>query len=955
MRAPLTSMFQSVLSLKPWRGSARVMLLLAIVYFAVDSPTLGQCPCSISGRVTDGAVGVSNVTITAGSQTTVTGTDGSFTLVNLEEGGYSLTPSRTNTSFRPPVLNVTLPPATGGIVSSNQNFVLVFSIGGRVTEGTQGTKGIGGIIMAISPDQGQTATTGADGSYSFDSLFPGTYQVTPSRTDYKFNPTNRTVRVGPTQPNIDFSAFPPFTVQGQILSGTNPVSGATVIAANAEVRLTTHTDAGGGFAFSNLVSGDYTLTPSLAGYAFEPPSWLASGPTNIVFGTTPSALGGRITEGTTGAEGVIVTAAGGTSTNTTMTDAGGYYAFGGLAGTYTITPSQPGQFFQPARRVLSIEPGLANVNFQRGPGADATAVTTCDGPSLILAVGNGGMITIDCSGTITLDAEMIVATDTILDGTGRLVTISGGDVVALFTVDPGADLTLKSMTLAHGMHAGNDGTNGSGGGLGFGGAIYNDAGNITAVACTFSNNVVAGGFGGEGVVRLNGRGGNGGHGGHATGGAIYNNGGAVFLTNCVFTANSATGGTAGDGANALAGSNGNGGDGGNGGSAGGGAIYNSATGSLVVYDCTFTSNTVAGAAAGLNGFGSGGLGSDGANGFPGAGNSGAIYNDGGSLNVAFTTFNGNSAAGADGGAGADGPLDDDGINGRSGSSANGGGIFNNGGTVALTNCTLAANSAKGGDGGDGGKGGTVGFAGDGGNGGAGGPGNGGGVHNASGGTVLIVNCTFSLNQSKGGTGGSGGAAGSTFTRPGQTGGLGANYGGAIGNGGGSVTLKNTILAYGSPGTNAAGTILDGGNNLSSDATPVFTSPASRANTDPLLGPLINNNGPTHTVALGANSPAIDQGNDAACPPADQRHLARFGQSDIGAFEFNARSPTLHIVRQDNELIISWPSAFDYTLQSTPTLALPAWTSVTNARGVASFEYVVTNSLDGFNRFYRLRQ
>jgi hypothetical protein len=597
--------------------------------------------------------------------------------------------------------------------------------------------------------------------------------------------------------------------------------------------------------------------------------------------------------------------------------------------------------------VLALQPWRASAS---------GTVTNCTEASLANALAGGGLITLTCAGPITFTSTKVIATNTTIEGPVTGATIRGGSAVRLFTVNPGVILTLKNLTLANGTIAGASRTNGASGDSLLGGAIYNNAGTVVAAHCSFTSNAVSGGNAGNGVAQLNGRGGNGGHGGHATGGAIHNSG-SVFLTNCVFTANSAAGGTGGDGGDALAGSNGNGGDGGNGGTGGGGAIYNSATGSVVVYDCTFTSNSVAGAVAGLSGFGSGALGFDGNNGAPGAGNSGAIYNDGGSLTVAFTTFNGNSAAGAEGGDGTSGPFDAEGIGGTPGSSAHGGGIFNNAGTVALTNCTFAENLVTGGNGGDGGNGGTVGFGGDGGNGGAGGPGNGGGLFNSANGAVLAVNCTFSLNQSTGGTGGNGGAAGSTVTRPGQTGGLGANNGGAIGNGGGSVTLKNTILAYGSPGINAAGMILDGGNNLSSDATPVFTSPASRVNTDPLVLQLANNGGTNLTAALAPNSPAIDQGNDTACPLTDQRHLARSGQSDIGAYEFNARSPTatLQVVRQDSQLIISWPTLFDYTLESTLTLASPAWTSVTNTRGVANFEYVVTNSLDGFNRFYRLRQ
>jgi len=589
-------------------------------------------------------------------------------------------------------------------------------------------------------------------------------------------------------------------------------------------------------------------------------------------------------------------------------------------------------------------------------GARASGtVTNCTEANLASALAGGGLVTLTCAGPVAFTSTKVIATNTTIEGPASGATISGGNAVRLFTVNPGVTLTLKNLTVANGRLAGAGRTNGASGDSFSGGAIYNNGGTVVALNCPFTGNTVSGGNAGNGVVQLNGRGGDGGHGGHATGGAIGNNGGSVFLTNCAFTANSATGGTGGNGADALDGSNGNGGDGGNGGTAGGGAIYSSATGSVVVYDCTFTGNSAAGAVAGLSGFGSGGLGFDGANGSPGAGNSGAIYNDGGSLAVAFSTFNDNRATGAEGGDGTDGPFDAEGIGGTSGSSANGGGIFNNAGAVTLTNCTFAANSVTGGNGGPGGNGGNVGFGGDGGNGGAGGAGNGGGLYNTANGTVLAVNCTFSLNQSTGGTGGAGGGAGSAVTRPGQTGGQGANNGGAVGNGGGCVTLKNTILAHGPSGINAAGTILDGDNNLSSDATPVFTSPSSRNSTDPLLLSLANYGGPTQTTALATNSPAIDQGNDAASPPTDQRHRGRLGQSDIGAYEFDGPTATLHAVRQGNELIVSWPTAFDYILESTLTLASPAWTSVTNTRGVASFEYVVTNSLDGVSRFYRLRQ
>ena len=63
------------------------------------------------------------------------------------------------------------------------------------------------------------------------------------------------------------------------------------------------------------------------------------------------------------------------------------------------------------------------------------------------------------------------------------------------------------------------------------------------------------------------------------------------------------------------------------------------------------------------------------------------------------------------------------------------------------------------------------------------------------------------------------------------------------------------------GTNAYDTstsrITDGGYNISSDASLNLTG-TSRKNTDPKLGSLADNGGPTQTMALQANSPALNK-------------------------------------------------------------------------------------------------
>ena len=244
----------------------------------------------------------------------------------------------------------------------------------------------------------------------------------------------------------------------------------------------------------------------------------------------------------------------------------------------------------------------------------------------------------------------------------------------------------------------------------------------------------------------------------------------------------------------------------------------------------------------------------------------------------------------------------------SGNTANfGGGIFNRGstsGTASLTlnNSTLSANAASGASG------------------------KGGGIYNegVNSGTALLslTNCTLNYNTAVNFPGtaaienfGSNGTARTTLTNC-------TFNGNAISNDSATLLLANTLLAAAPPNlVNSSGTITSQGHNLSSDAAggDAATGPGGflnavgdKRNTDPLLDPsgLVSNGGPTSTIALLANSPAINAGDDNRAPPADQRGYYRSGVSDIGAFEFGGLTPSslanistrLRVETGDNVLI-----------------------------------------------------
>ena len=84
--------------------------------------------------------------------------------------------------------------------------------------------------------------------------------------------------------------------------------------------------------------------------------------------------------------------------------------------------------------------------------------------------------------------------------------------------------------------------------------------------------------------------------------------------------------------------------------------------------------------------------------------------------------------------------------------------------------------------------------------------------------------------------------------------------------------------------------LDQGNNIDSGTSCGFESEkGSMSSTNPLLGTLKNNGGPTRTMGLLAGSPArdgVDWKAPNGCPESDQRGSWRpFGDfCDNGAFE-----------------------------------------------------------------------
>jgi hypothetical protein len=306
------------------------------------------------------------------------------------------------------------------------------------------------------------------------------------------------------------------------------------------------------------------------------------------------------------------------------------------------------------------------------------------------------------------------------------------------------------------------------------------------------------------------------------------------------------------------------------------------------------------------------------------GNGGGILTADAALTVTNCTLSGNSSGAEAGGGGifngaggiantrlqASAPLTivNCTISGNSSGSSGGGGILNvailGSVTLTVTNSTLSGNSA-----------GT----------------NGGGISDGASpmgiSTVTISNSTISGNSAGSGGGLNGGDFRGDFTISNSTisgnsvttngGGIenignlimtnstisnntAANHGGGIYNDlGGAAQIEDTVLNAGASGGtifNNSGTVSSLGYNLASDdGGGVLTGPGDQINTDPMLGPLQDNGGPTFTHALLPSSPAINAGDPNFTPPPvnDQRGFPRVanGRIDKGSFEVQRPAST----------------------------------------------------------------
>ena len=236
------------------------------------------------------------------------------------------------------------------------------TISGVVTTEGTGAPVSGAWVYVQSGPNGDGVTTAADGSFSFSFLPFGTYSIQVSAPDHIFY-FNGGYEITEQAPDLvtDVVIIPiptgDSTVSGLV---TNDVTGLGVEGISVQISTVDFswfdfatTDASGGYSFTDLAPGAYTVMVSLFAfpvplpYGYEPPVTVTVGdePAVVDFALTPYASGtsvltGSITDAQTGLpigpatvsiSGLSVTYSGGTTASS------GAYSIGELAaGTYSV-------------------------------------------------------------------------------------------------------------------------------------------------------------------------------------------------------------------------------------------------------------------------------------------------------------------------------------------------------------------------------------------------------------------------------------------------------------------------------------------------------------------------------------------------------------------------------------------------------------------------------------------
>jgi hypothetical protein len=258
--------------------------------------------------------------------------------------------------------------------------VVDYTISGQVT---LSGNSLNGVTMTLSGSQSGSTGTNGSGSYSFSEQAGGNYTVTPSLGGYTFSPPSASFNGLSGNQTANFTANPvvvDYTISGQVTLSGNGLNGVTMTLSGSQSG-STGTNGSGSYSFSEQAGGNYTVTPSLGGYTFSPPSASFNGLSGnqtanftATLVTTSYTISGQVTLSGNGLSGVAITLSGSQSGSTGTNGSGGYSFTEPAGGNYTVTPSLSGYTFSPPSQTFNGLSGNQAANFSASAVVGASAV-----------------------------------------------------------------------------------------------------------------------------------------------------------------------------------------------------------------------------------------------------------------------------------------------------------------------------------------------------------------------------------------------------------------------------------------------------------------------------------------------------------------------------------------------------------------------------------------------------
>jgi hypothetical protein len=377
-------------------GATATQTFSIIVNNSISNNISGAVALSGGGNLQGVTVSLTFGGNTVGSATT--DSSGDYTFTGVPNGNYTLTPTMSGYIFNP----INLSPTVNGANVQSQNFTATlntYSISGTITLNGQGLSDV-----TVSYGGNNSVMTDGSGAYSISGVVNGSYTLTPSLAGYTFNPASQALTISGGNATQNFSAtiIPPstFSIIGTITLNGQGLNGVTV---NYGGNNSVTTNGSGAYIISGVANGSYSLTPSLAGYTFNPTNQtisISGGNATQNFSATvipPStfSISGTITLNGQGLSGVTVNYGG---NNFVTTNGAGVYIISGAAnGSYTLTPALTGYTFTPTTLQATVNSAnLTGENFTVTINPPASVATPAFSP-LPGAYNSTKTVTISCA------------------------------------------------------------------------------------------------------------------------------------------------------------------------------------------------------------------------------------------------------------------------------------------------------------------------------------------------------------------------------------------------------------------------------------------------------------------------------------------------------------------------------------------------------------------------------